>query len=248
MLRSTWDYHLQPARFRAWLDQLTRNGTPVFNPIPLVSWNMDKVYLRALAVAGVALPDTIWLAASTGDDADHEAAQVHDAQDLMALLKRQRWTRAVVKPRISASAHGTRRIDPNTRLSPSDLATIASVGGLLQEYLPEIESAGELSLVFLDGAFSHAVRKTPRSGDFRVQQEFGGDVAGAEPSAAAQALAERSLATLREDWCYARIDLVESARGPVLMELELIEPDLFFRIDPAAADRLAESITKRLRR
>ena len=113
----------------------------------------------------------------------------------------------------------------------------------MQAFVPEVESRGEISLVYLDGTFSHAVRKRPASGDFRVQRDFGGSLEAMTPSEPVLAFGDGVLAAVTRPWLYARVDLVEAGGGPVLMELELIEPDLF--LTPAGAARLAAALLAR---
>ena len=110
--------------------------------------------------------------------------------------------------------------------------------------MPEI-GAGEGSLIFIDGEFSHAVLKRPAAGEFRVQYDFGGRIESLAPAVSLRAFAERVLAVVPYAWVYARVDVVETGRGPTLMELELIEPDLFLARAPAAADRLADALVHR---
>lgn len=232
VLRSTWDYHIAFARFCAWLDAMDWSGLPLVNPSALVRWNANKVYLRDLAAAGVALPATLWL--DTPDD-DNVAAAIADAG----------WERAVLKPCVSASAHGTIVVTPATRLSGDALAPLRAHGAMLQRFVPEI-GHGELSVVFFEGVYSHAVLKRPREGDFRVHLEFGGIEQAAAPTPVELSFAERVLAGCPDVPAYARVDLVTTASGPVLMELELIEPVLFLASDPAAPERFARAILARL--
>jgi glutathione synthase/RimK-type ligase-like ATP-grasp enzyme len=156
------------------------------------------------------------------------------------------WERAVLKPRIAATAYGTLLVTRDNDLPDTDLFPARSSGALLQEFVPEIVERGEVSLMFCDGAFSHAVSKRAKAGDFRVQQDFGGTVRPITPSAGLLSFAERVLSSVRSTCLYARVDLVETTRGPLLMELELIEPELFFTVVPAAADRFADAIVRRL--
>ncbi|MFT3913327.1 MAG: hypothetical protein QM704_04300 [Anaeromyxobacteraceae bacterium] len=222
VVRSTWDYHLRGAEFLAWLDRLDVAGVPCVNPSALLRWNLDKRYLRGLAEAGVAVPDTVWLGPG-------ERAGVAE------VLRVRGWAAAVAKPLVSASAHRT------------ELVTSGEVEGpaMLQALVPEIRSAGERSLVFLGGAFSHAVVKRPAAGDFRVQKELGGTWARQVPPAETVSFATRVLALAPVAPAFARVDLVETARGPVLMELEVLEPELF--LGEEEADRLAEAVLAALR-
>jgi glutathione synthase/RimK-type ligase-like ATP-grasp enzyme len=232
VVRSAWDYHLDVERFTAWLETVEQQGVRLLNAPGLIRWNANKVYLRDLAAAGVALPPTEWL-----DDPDEAR--------VAAALAMRGWPRAVLKPCVSASAHGTSVVTPGMVLAPGALAPLRAHGALLQRFVDEIERDGELSLVFFDGACSHAVLKRPRDGDFRVQQEFGGSEAAVTPPPGAVAFGERVLALCRDVPTYARVDLVTTPEGPVLMELELIEPMLYLGLAPGAADRCARAILAR---
>lgn len=231
VLRSTWDYHKRIEEFRAWLDRMERAGRRIVNSPATVRWNADKSYLLELEAEGIAIPRTLML-----DDAT--PGTIH------AVLEEAGWTNAVLKPRVSATAHGTFRIRAHDVEWHKQLAETRQTGSLIQEYVAEITIRGELSLLFFDGQFSHAAIKKPKQGDFRVQTDFGGTAEPTTPSDAAIEFAERVLAARPTEWLYARVDLVETDRGPLLMELELIEPHLFFDLVPAAAARLADPLLR----
>jgi glutathione synthase/RimK-type ligase-like ATP-grasp enzyme len=221
LMRSAWTSHLAPAAFLAWLASVP---SILVNPPALVRWNLDKTYLRGLDAP---LPRTIWL------DAGARA-------DLPALV--DVLGPAVIKPTISASAYRTFRVDAScARAMQPQLDQILATGGaMVQAFVPEIETLGEDSLVVIGGAFTHAIRKRPAPGDFRVQSDFGGSRDRIEPPASSIALAERLVASLSPAALYARVDLVPTPTGPLLMELEAIDPELFFRRAPSAAARLAD--------
>ena len=233
VLRSTWDYHRMPTMFLAWLEALGDAGRPTMNPPAIARGNVDKIYLQHLESAGIAIPKTRRL-----DRVDHEAVD-HAMRD-------EGWTRAVLKPRIAATAYGTFLIDRSAALSADDLAPARSSGALLQEVVPEIAERGETSIVYAGGAFSHAVIKHAKDGEFRVQKDFGGRVEAASPSATLLSFAATVMTHVHDSYLYARVDVVETSRGPLLMELELIEPELYFVIAPDAADRIAHLIVERL--
>ncbi|HXL06422.1 MAG TPA: hypothetical protein VN964_05795 [Gemmatimonadales bacterium] len=231
LIRSSWDYHLRPLEFLDWIARLERGGVPVWNPGALLRWNHHKRYLRDLAARGVATVPTRWLA--RGEPAD-----------LQALLADVGWREAVIKPAVSASAFGTWRSSTETASrDQSRLEELLSAGDMMvQPLLSEVGDAGEWSLVFLGGSFSHAVLKRPAAGDYRVQWEFGGSAVSAAPARRLIADAERVLAAAPGDALYARVDGVEREGRLVLMELELIEPHLFLGWDNRAAGRLAEAL------
>jgi glutathione synthase/RimK-type ligase-like ATP-grasp enzyme len=233
-LRSTWDYHRRWAEFREWVAGFARQNGRLWNPADTVLWNADKIYLRELARAGVTLPETRW-------------SEPGARPDWQTFLRDAGAHRAVLKPRISATAHGTYAVEPGRRLSDAEWAPLEASGALVQTFVPEILE-GEASLVFIDGELSHAACKRPAAGDFRVQGDFGGRVEPLVPDRSLTVFAERVLAAVPRDWVYARVDLVHTDRGPTLMELELIEPDLFFRLAPDAADRMADALLRRATR
>lgn len=229
VLRSPWDYHHRPAEFRRWVEAFRRRPASLCNPPATVLWNVDKIYLRDLAERGVRVPATRWF----------EPGQ---RPDLDSFLVETGLTVAVVKPRISATAWGTRLLRTGDELSDADVEPLLANGSMLQAFVPEIRTGGELSLMYFASGFSHAVAKRPAAGDFRVQTEFGGSAAPCAASAQARTFAESALEAARHPWLYARVDIVETSDGPVLMELELIEPALFLEAAPSAAGRLAEEI------
>jgi len=232
VLRSTWDYHRVPTMFTAWLAAMA-DSTRLLNPPEVVRDNIDKIYLQRLERAGIAIPATQWI-------------EKPDAAALTAVLHQQGWTQAVLKPRIAATAYGTFLIAGDRMPSDEDLAPARASGALVQEFIPEITTRGEVSLVYAGGRFSHAVVKKASADDFRVQKDFGGAVAAIVPSAALLAFGESVMAHVPESCAYARVDAIDSARGPLLMELELIEPELYFSIVPGSAERMARVIVDRL--
>jgi glutathione synthase/RimK-type ligase-like ATP-grasp enzyme len=226
LIRSPWDYYHEIEAFQEWLTE--REGAFVLNPIPLVRWNLRKNYLAQLAAWGVPIVPTIFL----------EQGQ---PTSLALALEERGWQEAVVKPQISAGAFETW---PCTlQQAPTQQkkfeASLTERPLLIQPLLSEIRQFGEWSLIFFAGEFSHAVLKRPSPGDFRVQTEFGGSAQRAEPSEVLLDVAVRAITAAGRvsPWLYARVDLVETTRGPLLMELELIEPELFFGLASGAAER-----------
>jgi glutathione synthase/RimK-type ligase-like ATP-grasp enzyme len=229
ILRSNWEYHLAPDRFRDWLDGLERAGARIWNPPDLVRWNLSKRYLVALHAAGVPTVPTVLL----------EAGNPHDLETLMA---RRGWRRAVIKPEFGASAHDTRLVTPDTA------ADFASGAGsvLIQPFLEEIQTRGEWSVIFIDSVFTHAVVKRPAAGDFRVQPWLGGSVEPGRPPDDVLAAARATMDALPRPSLYARIDGVKTRDGFRIMEVEVNEPGLFFTHAPHAAERLAAAILRAL--
>ena len=232
ILRSTWDYHKKVPAFGTWLDQVESVGVPLWNPLGLVRWNLDKTYLRALAAHGIPITPTTWL------DAGEEG-------DLGAILERNGWDQAVVKPTASATAFLTWVARPeNAGADQVRLNEMTERGGVMVQRFEESIREGEWSLVFFGGRLSHSVLKRPAAGDFRVQKEYGGTSVPAFAPQLVIATAEQALARVESPWLYARVDLVNSESGARLMELEMLEPDLFLRHEAGAAVRFAEAIHK----
>ncbi len=236
VLRSNWDYHLEPDAFLAWLDGIERAGVRLFNPPALVRWNVSKRYLLALAAAGVPIVATTVLDRPTRETIEAALAR-HGAP-------------AVLKPAIAASAHGTRLV---TAATLDDTMRTLAAGVLVppvlvQPFVREVQSRGEWALVFIDGELTHAVLKRPGPGEFRVQGHLGGRAEAPTAPPGVVAAARAALSALPAPPLYARIDAVEAAAGPLVMEAEVNEPGLFFTHAPAAAARFAEALLRRLPR
>jgi glutathione synthase/RimK-type ligase-like ATP-grasp enzyme len=237
VLRSTWDYHRRLPEFLRWIDRLDRAGCPLFNPPALLRWNSDKRYLLELTAAPLAPPSTRLFGAGS-------------RIDVAALLRELDTREAVIKPAVSANAYGTSRVGVEDLVAAQsaidDLLARADV--IVQPLIPELRTEGELSLMFLGRTFSHAVRKLPAAGEFRVQETLGGRAEPCVVSSSLRAGARRLLDGVAPDTLYARVDLVETASRPMLMEIELIEPSLFLFADPDAPARFAAAIETCVRR
>ncbi|HVX40826.1 MAG TPA: hypothetical protein VHB25_14745 [Gemmatimonadaceae bacterium] len=235
VIRSCWDYHLRIEEFRAWLARLEREGVRVLNPPALVRWNADKRYLLDLSARGVAVIPT--MVVSHGRAADVE--RVIAAED---------WSRFVIKPAVSASGYETHALHaPLDEHARAIVARVTALGDtLLQPFAEEVPRQGELSFVFIDGVYSHAALKRARAGEFRVQVEHGGSVAPHDPAPSLIAQAEHVVRALDEVPLYARVDGIARGNALLLMELELIEPNLLLSLAPDAPRRLAQAIAARL--
>lgn len=240
VVRSCWDYFHQLDAFRAWIDRLEALGVPLHNPPALLRWNLDKRYLRQLGTAGVRVPETHWVERSP-------------APDLAALLAASGWDEAVVKPVVSAGGFDTWRVRAaDAAAAQAAFAAFVERHGavMVQRFLPAILDAGEWSLVFVRGRFSHALLKRAAAGEFRVQTGHGGTASEAAAPDWLVAAGTRVLdavvaaVPLSEPPLYARVDgvVAEASDGQpalVLMELEALEPELFFRTDAGAPARFA---------
>lgn len=240
VLRSTWDYHLRRTEFERWLDRLDTAGVTVRNPTAVVRRNVEKTYLRDLAAAGVATVPTVWLAAG-------------ERASLAELATDRGWGRVVVKPTVGASGWNFFVAGESSwPEGQTELDRILDLGGvMIQPLLDEVGRDGEWSLVFVGGELSHAVIKRARNGEVRVQSDYGGSVEAAEPGPVLRRWAKDCLERSAEPLgaaagdsplLYARVDAIETTSGPLLMELELIEPQLFLGTAPGAAARFAAAI------
>lgn len=235
LVRSCWDYHRRLPEFLEWIARLERDGRVLWNPPALLRWNSHKSYLRDLAARGVAIVPTRWLARG-------------EPCGLAEVLRHEGWGEAVVKPAVSASAFGAWSTTlAGAASNQSKLDEMLRNGDVLvQPLVPEVRDPGEWSLVFFEGRFSHAVLKRPAAGDYRVQWEFGGSADARKPSRRLIVDAERILAAVPGNPLYARVDGVARDGRLALMELELIEPHLFFGWERQAATRLAKAVRRAL--
>ena len=230
VVRSTWGYQHRVPEFARWLVDLDHVGIPVWNPPPVLRWNLVKSYLRELELAGIATAPTEWVQGK--------------APALPSVLEEKGWDSAVVKPIISASGHRTFRTTRDSAEHDGDKYHDALSTGaiMIQPFLPEIATEGEWSLIFIGGLFSHAVLKRPGDGGFLVQSEHGGSSAAATPPCRLVDDAALAVGAAPGKTLYARVDGVRRGDRLILLELELLEPDLFFRFSPDAAERLADAL------
>jgi glutathione synthase/RimK-type ligase-like ATP-grasp enzyme len=232
VIRATWDYYTRPADFLRWLESLERQRVPLWNPAPLARWNLHKGYLRDLERAGVPVVPTAWISQSTADGS------------LEQLVQARGWRDVVVKPAVSANANRTWRTQgPITREDEDRFREMVRAGEVMvQPLIESLMQEGEWSFMFLGGEFSHAVLKRPASGDFRVQSNFGGSVARVEAPDEWVSQARAVLDPVTEPWLYARVDGCIVDGRFMLVELEMLEPDLFFNLAPQAATRFAAAL------
>lgn len=234
-VRTTWDYPNKIAAFLEWADRVAAMR-PLWNPASMLRWNTDKRYLRELSERGVPIVPTRWLERGSTDD-------------LAALSRDEGWETIVLKPVVSAGARRTRLAGPDSMKEGQAFLTeqLTQRAMMAQPYVAEVSTTGELSLLYFNGTFSHAVRKIPGVGDFRVQTEHGGRVLSVEPTPAELAAGQRVLDALGEETLYARVDLLPTADGEQrLLELEVTEPSMFLRWDAEAPARFAAAIAERL--
>lgn len=235
IVRTTWDYQKDLPAFLQVLETIERK-TRLANSLAIARWNADKVYLRGLEERGALCVPTLW-----GENIANET----EIKGWFDALNAQE---IVIKPAISAGAEDTFRL---SRKSPqlSEMASIfVNRSFMVQPFLPSIVEEGEYSLFYFNGAYSHAILKKPKPNDFRVQEEHGGDIQPFGATEELQGAGEAIMRLLSEVPLYARVDFARDANGSLaLMELELIEPSLYLRMDAEAPRRFAKAIDGFLR-
>lgn len=233
VFRSCWDYHLKLPEFLRWLDRIERLKIPIWNPLPLIRKNLDKTYLKDLLDVGIRIPATHWI--TRGSDID-----------LPLLLADLGWEVVVAKPLCSLGATGTIKFSAaNLKDHVFAIKDLIATGDLLlQQFIGEVQRTGELSLVFFGGSYSHAVRKLPAQGDFRVQQKFGGSCEVYDPPQNLVDAARHVLCKTADRSLYARVDGFVVKDEFILGEVELFEPSLYFTYCPLGASRFEEALRR----
>ena len=227
-----WDYQDDPEAYLRALERIDQSTAFLVNPLDTIRWNLDKRYLRELEQRGTAIVPSLWFERWSGDLPG-------------AALAAFATERVVLKPQVGANADFTYVLDAGTpETTLGELAqAFAERPFFVQPFLNAIQTEGEYSLFYFGGEYSHAILKTPEPGDFRSQEEHGAEIVRADADNGLKALAEAVLTALSPSPVYARADFV---RGPddgfLLMELELNEPSLYFRVDPESPARFAAAL------
>jgi hypothetical protein len=232
VIRSTWDYWGRLDEFLAWVRNVGA-ATRLLNPRCVVEWNARKDYLLDLERRGVAVVPSRLIGKGASVGVDH--LRVNGEGEI------------IVKPTVGAGGHDARRGRPeDERLLAYLREMLTSRDMMVQPFVPAVADDGEVSLVYFGGTFSHAVRKRAAAGEFRIHEHFGGEVEAYTPARAERDAAEAALAAAPAPVAYGRVDLVNWQGRPAVMELELIEPELFLRKAPAAAERFARVLKAQL--
>ena len=231
VFRSTWDYQDKLDQFNTWLDDV-KTKTKLLNSYETIRWNLNKRYLQDLERQNISVVPTVFL-------------DIGDAAKLQDVYQEIGAEEIVVKPTISAGGVDTYRI------AAADIdgfearfqELLSQKPLMIQPFQADILESGELSLMVMNGQFTHAVRKNAKAGEFRVQDDHGGTVVEHQATEEEKHFAENAVKACPEMPYYARVDVVYNAEGKLaIMELELFEPELFFRYAPEAAEKLVQSI------
>lgn len=234
IVRSTWDYQNDPDAFVDCLKRIKDSGTRLENPLGLMLWNLEKTYLQDLERRGVDVIPTHWL--------------THwDDKSVRAQFARFGTDNLIIKPVLSANADDTFRVDQSVLSTKhADFSRLFSQRGLMvQPFIDEVVGEGEYSLFYFNGALSHAILKQPAEGDFRVQEEHGGRLSLVQPDQDAVSAAEAALKAMPDTALYARVDLIRYKNTWRVMELELIEPSLYFQLDEPSSARFVDAFLTR---
>ena len=235
LIRSTWDYHHDAEGFLRVLETIEQAGVRLENGSEIVRWNMQKSYLRDLAARGVEIVPTFWRDGLAPGE-------------LVPLFEELHSDEGVIKPVMGANAQGAWRLDAAraNALAAEIESYFAGRPLMLQPFERGVVEEGEYSMIYLNGHYSHTILKKPKAGDFRVQEEHGSVITLVAPEPALVAAGEAAIAAVGQRLLYARADLVRSEETFRVMELELVEPSLYLRIDAGAAERFADAIASLL--
>ncbi len=241
LFRSTWDCFERFPEFSLWLKNVS-NKTQLINSENLIGWNIDKHYMQNMADAGITIPKTLFIEKGEGislKEAYNNAIENHNFSSKAFVLK----------PCFSGGARHTYKILPEEIVQHEAIFQnlIAEEAMMLQEFQQNIVEHGEISMMVFNGKFTNAVLKIAKPGDFRVQDDFGGSVQKYTPSQDEIDFAEKVVIAAPELPIYARVDIFKDNDGNwALAELEIFEPELWFRLYPEAANTLASCIKERL--
>ena len=231
VIRSTWDYFDRLEEFLGWADHVN-SVSRIINSPSIIRWNSHKGYLAELGAAGLPVLPSLALASGAARPVEQMVATA--------------WGEVVIKPAVDGGARGALKARADSAAAADHLRRLVEAGdAIVQPFAPGVE-LGENSLFFFDGTFSHAVRKVPKSGDYRVQALHGGSEEVHEPTPNELDVAARAMAMAPGELVYARVDLIDVAGQATLMELELIEPDLFLRMAPGSVERFAAAVAAQL--
>jgi glutathione synthase/RimK-type ligase-like ATP-grasp enzyme len=218
VFRNTWDYFEKEEEFNSWLTSLKKLGIKTLNSIEIIEQNKHKFYLRDLEKKGIKIIPTQFIPKT-------------NHLNLKEILPKH-WKKFVIKPAFSAGSYLT-EVFYNDNLEAIELKykTIASQKDMLiQEFMPQIQTLGETSFVFFNKKFSHCVNKKPVENEFRIQVQFGGKYTLVHPTEDLIQQAQKIIDTFQGNLLYARVDGIVIENEIHLMEVECIEPDLYFNL------------------
>ena len=232
VIRTPWDYTTHRDEFLSWTREVAA-VTRLVNPADVLEWNSHKSYLLDLAYAAVPVIPTALVPQHAADAEQRAALEEYEGE-------------VVIKPAVAVAAFGALLTGALSTEAADHLRSLTESGDVLVQPFEHTVVEGEVSMIYFGGKLSHAVRKVPAEGDYRVQIFHGGTVEPHVATAEEREVARVALEWVTDELAYARVDLVATARGPVVMELELVEPQLFLDEDEAAPARLADYLVELL--
>ncbi len=230
-IRSTWDYQHHADAFLATLAAIEASGVRLENSLEIVRWNMRKTYLRDLQARNVPVVPTHW-------------RERLDRGELLPLFEAAESEETIIKPVISGNAQGAWRLNrASAKVQATEIETyFADRAVMMQPFEPGIVNEGEYSLFYFNCEHSHSILKVPKNGDFRVQEEYGSEIRAVSAEPALLAAGAAAIRAIGKKLLYARVDLVRHGDEFRVMELELVEPALYLRMDPGAPERFADAV------
>lgn len=233
IFRSCWNYHRKFTAFQIWLQELRQLKIPIFNSLNTIAWNLNKKHIIEFENT-FAVPKTKLV----------ERHASFSPQNLEEIFDLWKVDQLVIKPAVSLNGHDTYLLNKSESVKIEKLILDLTQDRdlLIQEFIPEIRTKGEVSLVFFNKKFNHAVRKVPAKNEFRVHSEYGGTRTSTITSPEATAYATALLKQIPDNLLFARVDIVEAKKGPILIELELTDPTLYLATSDGAAKQFASAI------
>lgn len=228
IIRTTWDYMKHKSDFLTQLKKIEDSSCKLYNSLSIVEWNSNKKYLSSLEKEGVSIIPTKWFVNCS-------------YQDLEACFVDFDSQKIVIKPNVGAGSFKTFLIHNDKKMMENALEELKGIEVMVQPYLDMVAEEGEYSLHYFNKSLSHVILKTPKSGDFRSQEEFGSHIRKVEVTEELKTFANKVLSKINENLLYARVDVIRNKEELNLIELELIEPSLYFRFHEPAADLLVQA-------
>ena len=232
IFRTTWDYFDRFPEFSVWLEKVSK-VTKLINPKELIYWNIDKHYLLDLDKKGVRIPNTYFI-------------EKGDKRTLSEICSNHNWSEFILKPVVSGAARHTYRFTLENASKHESIfkELIAEEGMMIQEFQNQIMTKGEVAFMVFGGKYSHAILKQAKEGDFRVQDDFGGTISNYEPNAEEIKFIEHAVSACSPVPVYARIDVIWNNEDELCIgEIELIEPELWFRMNKNSAQACAQAVS-----
>lgn len=243
IIRSPWDYQEDASAFLSVLAAIEASSAHLENNLAIVRWNIDKQYLIDLQKRDVTIVPTIWQ--------DRLAQKKLSVNNLCEYFDHFGQEQIVLKPRISANADNTFWLTKNNYIQHLEQINLAfsTRDFMVQPFMESVINEGEFSLFYFNGHYSHAILKTPKANDFRVQEEHGGQLLSVTPEPILMEYAQQTMDAIKQLHqipLYARVDFVRYDNGFALMEAELIEPSLYFNMDEESPIRFAKAFVERI--